>query len=103
MVDLRFFYRRPYGRNGRALFVEFLGSFFFAIFFHDLPSQIAFFKLRYITFFLMYATTLYEPLISYFDSGEKQDEGEQHEAAIKSKSPIPNRSLSRTIESSTSE
>ena len=43
----------PYGR---LLFVEFSG--FVLPFFNDLPSQMAFFKLRYITFFLTYATTL---------------------------------------------
>ena len=38
-------------------FCRILGVFFMP-FFHDLHLQIAFFKLRYIAFFLMYATTL---------------------------------------------
>ena len=43
------------GRNDRAL-CRFFGVFF--VVFHDLPSQIAFFQLRYIAVFLIYASTL---------------------------------------------
>ena len=47
-----------------------LFSGLFLSFFHEIPFKMAFFKLRYMTFFLTHATTL-RTLISYFDSREK--------------------------------
>ena len=81
-LQIRFFLQKPFkiidflsfflvGRTAvRPLaFCRILGVFFFP-FFHELHLQIAFFKLRYMTFFSCMLRLL-EPLISYFDSREK--------------------------------